>query len=107
MEYNNINISEFEEAITKMVKEKLEKLMETEMDAYLSENTGVRNGHYERDLKTKYGNIEDLSVPRDRESNFNTALFNKYDRSIGMEDMIISMYANGVSTRRISEILGV
>ena len=105
MENNNINISEFEETITKMVKEKIEKLIETEMDAYLSENTGVRNGHYQRKLKTKYGEIDNLTVPGDRESNFNTALFNKYDRSIGMEALVISMYANGVSTRRITDIL--
>ena len=105
MENNNINISEFEEAIMKTVKEKIEKLIETEIDAYLAENTGVRNGYYQRKLKTRYGEIEDLNIPRDRESNFSTALFNKYDRSIGMEDLVISMYANGISTRRISEIL--
>ena len=105
MENGNINISEIEEVIMKTVKEKIEKLIEVEMDAYLDENPGVRNGHYKRNLKTKYGEIDDLSIPRDRESNFNTSLFNKYDRSMGMEDMIISMYANGMSTRRISEIL--
>ncbi len=44
MEYNNINISEFEEAIMKTVKEKIEKLI----DPYLAENIGIWNSHYQR-----------------------------------------------------------
>ena len=48
MENSNINISEIEEVIMKMVKEKIEKLIDAEMDVYLMKNPGVRNGHYQR-----------------------------------------------------------
>jgi len=34
-------------------------------------------------MKTKFGEIEDLNVPRDREGRFRTALFDPYARSIG------------------------
>ena len=32
--------------------------MEIELNAYLEENPGVKNGKYKRDLKTKYGEIK-------------------------------------------------
>ena len=52
----------------------MEKLMEIELNAYLEENSGIKNGKYKRDLKTKYGEIKKLNVPRDRSSNFPTKI---------------------------------
>ena len=49
--------------------------------------------------------IEDLNVPRDREGRFRTALFDPYARSIGIDELIISLYSKGISTRKMSEIL--
>ena len=51
------------------------------------------------------GEIKQLNVPRDWESNFHTKVIEPYNRSIGMEDLIVSMYSNGISTRRIAGIL--
>ena len=42
---------------------KMEKLMEIELNAYLEENPGIKNGKYKRDLKTKYGEIKQLNIP--------------------------------------------
>jgi transposase-like protein len=39
-----------------------------------------RNGSYTRDLVTKTGRIEDLSVPRDRAGQFHTQMFERYGR---------------------------
>nr|WP_236777898.1 transposase [Anoxybacter fermentans] len=39
-----------------------------------------RNGYYTRSFKTKYGNIRDLKVPRDRNGEFKTVLFELYQR---------------------------
>ena len=49
--------------------------------------------------------IEDMNVPRDREGKFRTALFDPYARSIGIDELIISLYSKGVSTGKMSEIL--
>jgi len=49
--------------------------------------------------------IEDMNVPRDREGRFRTALFDPYARSIGIDELIISLYPKGISTRKMSEIL--
>ncbi len=45
-----------------------------------SDRRGYRNGSYERKLKMRVGTIE-LEVPRDREGTFQTALFQRYQRS--------------------------
>ena len=41
---------------------------------------GYRNGSYTRQLTTRVGTL-DLEVPRDREGTFQTALFDRYQRS--------------------------
>jgi putative transposase len=110
MENTDINISALENVdidriLKEAIKEKIEKLMETELNAYLEENPGIKNGKYKRDLKTKYGEIKQLNIPRDRDSNFHTKVIEPYNRSIGIEDLIVSMYSNGISTRRIAGIM--
>ncbi len=74
MEYNNINISDIEDIIAQTVKEQIEKLMKIEQDQYLEENTGIKNGHYKRNLRTKYGELKELKVPRNRDNKFHSAI---------------------------------
>ena len=62
MEYDNINMSNVEDIIEQTVKEKLEALTKIQYDQYLDENPGIKNGYYKRNLKTKYGEIKELSV---------------------------------------------
>ena len=54
---------------------------------------------------TRYGKINNLRVPRDRENEFQTALFDRYQRNVGIDDLVVSMYSKGVSTRKMAEIL--
>ena len=103
MEYDNINISNVEEVIEETVKKQLEALMKIEHDQYLEENPGIKNGSYKRNLKTKNGELKELSVPRNRDNTFQSAVID--NNRVGLEELITSMYSNGVSTRRISAIL--
>jgi len=53
MENTDINISNIENIdidriLREAIKEKIEKLIETELNAYLEENPGIKNGKYIR-----------------------------------------------------------
>ncbi|MGP6207546.1 hypothetical protein ACNF42_05915 [Cuniculiplasma sp. SKW3] len=50
------------EIVRKTVKEFMESLMNGEIEAYLEENKGSRNGYYERDPGTRYGKINDMRI---------------------------------------------
>lgn len=68
------------------------------------ERKAYRNGYRDREMKTRIGTIT-LSVPRLRNGDFSTELFNRYQRSeqalvIAMMEMVV----NGVSTRKVSAV---
>jgi putative transposase len=71
----------------------------------------VRNGTSRKTLKTDHGTME-LSIPRDRTSEFEPQIVKKGQRRFtGFDDKILSMYARGMTTRDIQghleEIYGV
>lgn len=91
----------------------LNSLMEKERDEYINalpherneERNGYRNGYYSRELITGVGGIK-LRVPRTRDGEFSTSVFNKYERweqalILSMMEMVV----NGVSTRKVSKIV--
>ncbi len=110
--FSNINLEEF---ILARIKEMMETLMQAELtellkyDKYAAKghNSGnSRNGYYKRSYETKYGKIDDLNIPRDRNGEFEQQLIPAYRRRDGwLEDMVIQLYANGVSTREIGAII--
>ena len=71
-----------------LMKEALQEVLEAEMTELLGAGPhereegrrGYRAGHYERGLVTRIGKLE-LRVPRDRNGQFQTALFERYQRS--------------------------
>ena len=66
---------------------------------------GEHNGHYRRNLVTPAGRIERIEVPRDREGEFVTEVFESYKRMTGdMEQAILEMYLSGISTRKIAGV---
>lgn len=97
-------------AIKDLLKSSLEQLLEAEMTEHLGydkhnpegNNSGnSRNGKTNKTLKTNEGEIN-ISVPRDRNSEFEPIAVPKHQRNLGeFEDKIISMYAKGMSTRDI------
>src|SRR5579875_2952189 len=88
------------EIVRTTVKEFMESLMKGEIQAFLEEREGQRNGYYKRGIGTRYGKIDDLMVPRDRNNEFQTALFQPYQRSIGIDDLVVSLYAKGYQQGR-------
>lgn len=104
-----------EDRVRDAIKGVLEQVMEEEMDAQLQakhrERTerrlGERNGHYGRGLTTTAGHIEQIRVPRAREMPFLTEVFERYRRMTGsLEEAVLEMYLQGVSTRKVEEITG-
>lgn len=95
------------------VKAVLEEVLEEEMTEHLEAGyreltptrRGERNGHYQRNLVTPAGKIERLEVPRDREGEFVTELFERYKRMTGdVEEAILEMYLSGISVRKIAGV---
>ncbi|MEW9678060.1 IS256 family transposase, partial [Lentibacillus sp. L22] len=59
-----------------------------------------------RSLDTKHGHIDDLAVPRDRHGDFQTELFDPYQRrDQWVGETVTRMYQKGVSTREIGEMI--
>ncbi len=91
-------------------KRGIEALLEGELDAHLdyekhqkSKGNNYRNGHTTKQVKSSLGEME-ISVPRDREGSFNPMLVKKRQNTIdGIENIIISLYAKGMSVSDIEE----
>jgi transposase-like protein len=90
----------------------LNQILQAEMTDYLGaapgertdDRQGYRNGSYQRQLTTRVGTLE-LEVPRDREGEFQTALFQRYQRSEkALVLALMQMVVQGVSTRRVKKI---
>jgi transposase-like protein len=95
-----------------IVERVLQQFLENEISTHLgaapyertSGRIGHRNGRYLRTLKTRVGKLT-LSVPRDREGQFQTALFGSYQRhERAFLLALMEMTLQGVSTRKVSEI---
>ena len=110
-EKNSDGQVEFYDLIIELIKDFLENFLKAELTEFLNyekhdysgRNSGnSRNGAYLRDFLTKFGNIKDLNVPRDRNSEFQTELFQPYKcYDNWLEEAIINIYANGLPTRYI------
>src|SRR4029450_9159149 len=97
------------------VKAVLEEVLEEEMAEHLQAGyreltptrRGERNGYYQRNLLTPAGKIERLEVPRDREGEFVTEVFERYKRMTGdVEEAVLEMYLSGISVRKVAGITG-
>jgi putative transposase len=102
-----------EARIREGVKAVLEEVLQEEMTQHLEAGyreltptrRGERNGHYTRNLVTPAGKIERLEVPRDREGEFVTEVFERYKRMTGdVEEAILEMYLSGISVRKIASV---
>ncbi|MFD2618491.1 IS256 family transposase [Terrilactibacillus laevilacticus] len=89
----------------------LNQVMEQERDDYLqaaayernSERVDYRNGYYERDYTMTFGRIK-LKVPRTRNGEFSTSVFEKYKRAEqALVLSMLEMVVNGVSTRKVTK----
>lgn len=95
-----------------LVKQGLEALLELEMEEHLgyakhdAEGRGSgnsRNGHTSKTVRGDFGQVE-IETPRDRNSSFDPKVVAKRQTNIGnFSDVVISLYARGMTTREITE----
>ena len=100
--------------LPEMVKAVLERGLQAELTGHLGYEKGdragrgspnSRNGTTPKTLATEVGNIG-LDVPRDRTSTFEPRLVPKGARRAGgLDEMIVSLYAGGMTVRDISHHL--
>jgi transposase-like protein len=100
------------DAMKDMFKDVLQETLEAEMDENLGyqkhsvegNNTGnSRNGYTNKTVRSELGQIQ-LSIPRDRNGEFEPKIVPKNERNItGIEDKILGLYASGMTTRDIAE----
>jgi putative transposase len=97
-----------------LVKAALERGLDAELTEHLGYEKGSpeapvfgnsRNGHTSKTVKSVVGEFE-LATPRDREGSFTPRLVPKGSRRLGgLDEMIISLYAGGMTIRDIQHHL--
>jgi putative transposase len=107
-----------------MMKSAMECMLDTEMDAHLGRRPlallsdapqspappdaprNRRNGHSKKTIQGELGDIP-LDIPRDRHSTFEPQLIGKYQRRLaGFDEKILTLYAKGLTTRDIQDVVG-
>jgi putative transposase len=100
--------------LPEMVKAVLERGLSAELTEHLGYEKGdpvgrelpnARNGYTAKTVASEVGEVP-LAIPRDREGSFSPTLVPKGSRRIGgLDDMIISLYAGGMTIRDIEHHL--
>ena len=99
------DLAEFSQMLTKIT---VEAALNAELEEHLgydkhrqSLTNNYRNGYTSKTLRTEEGQF-DLDTPRDREGSFEPQLVKKQQtRFTSMDDKILSLYAKGMTTRKI------
>jgi putative transposase len=106
-----------------LMKSALERMLDTEMDVHLGRKTiaalpvvqdepdgqaalvNRRNGHSKKTVRSDQGELT-LDTPRDRDGTFEPQLIPKHQRRLaGFDEKILALYAKGMTTRDIQEIV--
>ncbi len=104
------NAKELDGFLKELQKRGVEQLLEGEMDAHLgyekhqtSAGNNTRNGHGTKVIKTDYGEST-IKVPRDRNASFSPHILPKRKTIVdGIENIIISLYAKGMTVSDIEQ----
>lgn len=96
--------------LSQLQKRGIEKILEGELDAHLgydkhdkSPAVNARNGYSSKKIKTSFGQSQ-IQVPRDRDASFNPMLIPKRQSlADGLENVIVSLYAKGMTVSDIEE----
>jgi transposase-like protein len=109
-EYNIKSAEDIQKALKDLLGGTIQDMLEAEMDEQLdykpyerSDNPDYRNGYKNKTLRSTYGEIP-IDVPQDRNSEFEPQIVKKRQKDISsIEEKIISLYIDGLSTRQISD----
>ena len=111
-EYDIQSAEDIQDALKDLLCGTIKEMMEAEMDDHLgyeksqrSDSDDYRNGYKPKRINSSYGSM-DIQVPQDRNSTFEPKVVKKRQKDISAIDQkIISMYAQGMTTRQISDTL--
>ena len=119
-------VEELNELMRLMLKSGLERMLDTEMDVHLGRRSlesatetvassrpaektkrspNRRNGRSRKTVQGDLGEVT-LSTPRDRDGTFEPQLVEKHQRRVpGFDEKILALYAKGMTTRDIQQIV--
>lgn len=111
--YDIKTTDDIKDAFKDMFGEAIQEIMEAELDTHLGydknsketkDTNNRRNGTSSKTLRSsEFGEIP-LTIPRDRNSEYDPIIVKKNQTSLsGLEDQIIAMYTKGLSTREIQD----
>ncbi|HUP82231.1 MAG TPA: IS256 family transposase [Pirellula sp.] len=126
---NSNSLGDLNTAIRSLMKSALEQMLNTEMDVHLATTINNqfqsseirddalkldgspqpaknrRNGHSAKTIQGDLGKLP-LEIPRDRNATFEPQLIGKYQRRLaGFDEKILALYAKGMTTRDIQDIV--
>lgn len=95
-------------------KKAIQGMLEGEFDAHMEykksdnqvEKSNYRNGYNSKKVRSDYGEFN-INVPRDRNTEFNPIIVSKNSHNVKstIEEKILMLYAKGLSTRDISDMI--
>jgi putative transposase len=116
-------VEELNELMRLMMKSGLERMLDAELDVHLGRRSAPtaataaapasprgrspnrRNGRSRKTVQGDLGEVT-LSTPRDRDGTFEPQLIEKHQRRVpGFDEKILALYAKGMTTRDIQEIV--
>jgi transposase-like protein len=120
-------VEDVNDLLRTLMKNALERMLDTEMDMHLGRTNAAavpvvpevettetagqgapanrRNGHSKKTLRSDRGDLT-LDIPRDREATFDPLLIPKHHRRLpGFDEKIFALYAKGMTTRDIQEVV--
>lgn len=113
-EYGIKDMNDVHEFVKMLTAETIQTALDAELDNELGyskydyknkQTTNSRNGHSVKTVQGSMGEME-LEIPRDREGEFEPQLVKKHQTDIStIEDKIIFLYSQGVSTRDIQKTM--
>lgn len=117
-------IDELNSLFRGLMKSALQRMLDTEMDVHLGNKEvpalldpplegpnppdtpkNRRNGHSQKTVQGELGEVR-IDIPRDRLGTFEPQLLPKYQRRLsGFDDKILALYAKGLTTRDIQDVV--
>lgn len=111
-EYNLKEGKDVVGAVKDLMKDLIQEMLDEELELELGyskhdyknkKTDNSRNGHSKKTVRSLFGEIE-IAVPRDRRGEFEPIAVKKHEKDISnIQDLIISMYGKGMTTRDIGE----
>ncbi len=111
-EYDIKTADDIQEALKDLLSGTIQPMLEAEMNEHLGyekyerdDEPNYRNGTKPKTVRSKYEEFE-VDVPQDRNRTFEPTVVKKMQKVIsGIEDQVIAMYAKGMTTTQISEMI--